>query len=87
MSEVVIYSTGMCAYCVRARELLERKGVRYTEYRVDERTDLRHEMESKSRRRSVPQIFINDAHIGGFNELAQLERSGMLETLLNSSSA
>lgn len=87
MSAVVIYSTGMCPYCVRARQLLERKGVSYTEHRVDERTDLRHEMESKSRRRSVPQIFINDAHIGGFNELAQLERSGMLETLLNSGSA
>lgn len=87
MSGVVIYSTGMCPYCVRARQLLERRGVRYIEHRVDERADLRHEMESKSRRRSVPQIFINDAHIGGFNELAQLERSGMLETLLNGSGA
>ncbi len=87
MSGVVIYSTGMCSYCVRARQLLERKGVRYTEHRVDEQTDLRHEMESKSRRRSVPQIFINDAHIGGFNELAQLERNGLLEAMLHDGSA
>lgn len=87
MSAVVIYSTGMCVYCVHARQLLERKGVRYTEHRVDERADLRHEMESKSGHRSVPQIFINDAYIGGFNELAQLERNGVLETLLNGSSA
>lgn len=87
MSGVVIYSTGTCPYCVRARQLLERTGVRYTEHRVDEQTGLRHEMESKSRRRSVPQIFINDTHIGGFNELALLERSGMLETLFNGGNA
>ncbi|MDP1708434.1 MAG: glutaredoxin 3 [Gammaproteobacteria bacterium] len=82
MTNVVIYSSGMCSYCARARQLLERKGVRYTEHRVDEQADLRHEMELKSRRRSVPQIFINDAHIGGFEELAQLERNGRLEALL-----
>lgn len=87
MSAVVIYSTGMCPYCVRVRQLLERKGVHYTEHRVDEQIDLRHEMETKSNRRSVPQIFINDAHVGGYNELAQLERNGMLEALLSDGSA
>lgn len=87
MSEVVIYSTGMCPYCVRARQLLERKGVRYTEYRVDEQSRLRHEMESKSKRRSVPQIFIGDLHVGGFDELAQLDRSGKLEALLQGGGA
>ena len=87
MPEVIVYSTGMCPYCVRARQLLERKGVRYTEHRVDEQPHLRHEMEAKSRRRSVPQIFINDVHIGGFDELAQLDRNGKLEALLQGSSA
>lgn len=87
MSGVVIYSTGMCPYCVRARQLLERKGVRYTEYRVDEQSHLRHEMESKSKRRSVPQIFIDDLHVGGFDELVQLDRSGKLEALLQRGAA
>ena len=83
--KVTVYSTGMCPYCVRARQLLERKGVHYTEHRVDDQPHLRHEMEAKSKRRSVPQIFINDLHIGGFDELAQLDRNGSLETLLQSS--
>ncbi|MEW6353724.1 MAG: glutaredoxin 3 [Pseudomonadota bacterium] len=83
MAQIVVYSTGLCPYCVRARRLLDAKGVAYRELRVDEQPALRAEMETKSGRRSVPQIFIGDYHVGGFDELWSLEQSGRLSALLN----
>lgn len=80
--EVVIYSTGCCPYCVMARQLLEKKRVRYTEVRVDQEPGRRMEMEQRSRRRSVPQIFIGETHVGGFDDMAQLEHRGELDALL-----
>ncbi len=79
---VVVYSSGFCPYCIRARMLLERKGVAFEEIRVDREPARRHEMERRSRRRTVPQIFIGDVHVGGYDDLAALERLGELDALL-----
>ena len=81
-NRVEIYSTKYCPYCVRAKILLDSKGVDYTEIRVDRDRDRRQEMETRSRRKSVPQIFIGDKHIGGFDELARLEIDNELDHIL-----
>lgn len=79
---IVIYSTGVCPYCVRAKRFLDAKGVDYTELRVDLDPALRQQMEHKSQRRSVPQIFVGNHHVGGFDDMWRLEQSGKLDTLL-----
>ena len=82
--DVVMYSTGWCGYCERARTLLERKGVGFREIKVDEDMAERQAMISRSGgRRTVPQIFIGDRHIGGFDDLYALEKSGALDNLLH----
>ncbi len=80
--EVVLYTTRFCPYCVRARQLLASKGVQYTEIGVDGRPELRREMTTRSGRHTVPQIWIGEQHIGGFDDLALLERQGRLDKLL-----
>ncbi|MCW8399748.1 glutaredoxin 3 [Legionella sp. PATHC038] len=82
MAEVIIYSTGYCPYCVRAKELLQQKQVSFTEIRVDVQPELRDEMISKSGRRTVPQIFINGQHVGGCDDLYALDAQGKLDKLL-----
>ncbi len=82
MSDVIIYSSAQCPYCVMAKQLLERKGVSYQEIRVDLDPEKRQEMMQKSRQRTVPQIFINGKSIGGYSDLAQLQRSNQLDDLL-----
>jgi len=82
MSKVIVYSSANCPYCVRAKELLDRKGVQYDEIRVDQDTFQRDIMMEKSGRRTVPQIFINDKPIGGCDDLYALEKSGELTRLL-----
>lgn len=84
MAIVTLYSTAICPYCVRAKQLLERKGIAFTEIRVDENPDQRDEMITKSGRRTVPQIFINGQAIGGCDDLYALDKSGQLDTLLTS---
>jgi len=79
---VVMYSTRFCPYCVRARMLLDAKGVPYEDIRVDFDSGLRAEMERRSGRTSVPQIFIGDSHIGGCDDMYALEREGRLDALL-----
>lgn len=79
---VTVYSTRVCAYCERAKALLEAKQVPYTEVLVDLDPGKRVEMVQKSGRRTVPQIFIGERHVGGFDELYALERSGGLDPLL-----
>ena len=81
-TKIEIYSTELCPYCTRARMLLDSKGVDYVEFRVDRDRNLRHEMEQRSRRTSVPQIFIDEKHIGGFTELAELEIIEELDDML-----
>jgi glutaredoxin 3 len=83
MPEVVMYSTGFCPYCVRARMLLERKGVTYTDIRVDLEPALRAEMVERSGRTSVPQIFIDELHVGGCDDMYALEHQGRLDPLLS----
>lgn len=82
MTTVIMYSTGYCPYCTRARQLLERKGVEYTDIRIDENPEKRAEMIAKSNRHTVPQIFINSQHIGGCDDMYALEDKGQLDKLL-----
>ncbi|KTD16704.1 glutaredoxin 3 [Legionella jordanis] len=82
MAEVIMYSTAYCPYCTKARDLLDRKGITYTDIRVDDQPDRRDEMITKSGRRTVPQIFINGQHIGGCDDMYALEEEGHLDKLL-----
>jgi glutaredoxin 3 len=82
MASVVIYTTATCPYCRLTRQLLEKKGVQYTDIRVDENPDKLDEMIAKSNRRTVPQIFIDGQHIGGCDDLHALESQGQLDKLL-----
>lgn len=82
MPEVVIYSSRFCPYCIRARMLLESKNISFTEVRVDEQTEQRSVMEQRSQRTSVPQIFIDDYHVGGCDDLFALESQGELDQKL-----
>jgi glutaredoxin 3 len=79
---VVIYTTGWCNYCQRARKLLERKGVSFTDVDIESAPEKRAEMQARSGRRSVPQIFIGDTHVGGCDDLHDLESQGKLDALL-----
>lgn len=80
---VEIYTWGTCPFCIRAKKLLDRKGVTYREYSIDGDEEARRQMsERASGRRSLPQIFINNAGIGGCDELHALERRGKLDALL-----
>ncbi|MBU6469959.1 MAG: glutaredoxin 3 [Gammaproteobacteria bacterium] len=83
MQPVTVYSTRVCPYCMRAKALLQSRHIAYTEYLVDQEPARRVEMQQKSGgRRSVPQIFIGDRHVGGCDELYALERRGELDRLL-----
>lgn len=83
MAEVTIYTTMMCPYCHRAKSLLARKGVAFNEIDVGMDADKRAEMEERAHGGyTVPQIFINGAHIGGCDDLHALERAGKLDPLL-----
>ncbi len=79
MPEVVIYGTRFCPYCVRARMLLDSKDITYTYIPVDEQKEQRMVMEQRSQRTSVPQIFIDDYHVGGCDDLFALESQGKLD--------
>lgn len=79
---VTIYTTRYCPYCVMAKRLLDNKAVRYAEIAVDCEPERRQEMMARSARRTVPQIFIGDTHIGGCDDLYALDAQGRLDTLL-----
>lgn len=83
MARVVMYCTEVCPYCVRAEQLLQRKGVKEIgKIRVDLQPELRAAMTEKTGRRTVPQIYIGDEHVGGYDDLAALDRAGKLDELL-----
>lgn len=83
MAEVTIYTRVMCGYCAAAKRLLDRKGVAYTEHDASFSPELRQRMISRANGRSTfPQIFIGDTHVGGSDELHDLEREGRLDALL-----
>lgn len=79
---VTIYTSAWCGYCAMAKRLLDAKGVRYDEIPVDMDVKRRAEMEQRSGRRTVPQIWIGERHVGGYDDLAALERAGQLDALL-----
>ena len=81
-TEIVMYATGWCPYCMRARQLLAKKGVPYREIDVDAVSGARDEMRARARRSSVPQIFIGERHIGGFDDIQALDDAGELDPLL-----
>jgi glutaredoxin 3 len=84
MSErVLMYSTAVCPYCIMAERLLKAKGVEVIEkIRVDLEPQQKAEMMQKTGRRTVPQIYIGDTHVGGFDDLSALDRQGKLDSLL-----
>jgi glutaredoxin 3 len=83
MAKVLMYSTATCPYCIRAEQLLKHKGVQEIEkIRVDIQPELRAAMMEKTGRRTVPQIYINDVYVGGYDELASLDHAGELDQLL-----
>lgn len=83
MTKIEIYSTAVCPSCVQAKQLLARKGMTYEEYAVDQDQALFEQMMIRANgRRTVPQIFINNEHIGGFDDLWALEKAGQLDAKL-----
>lgn len=82
MAKIEIYTTPFCGYCARAKSLLDDKGAAYDEMDVMMDDKKRSEMRERSRRTTVPQIFINGQHIGGSDELAALDSAGKLDALL-----
>jgi glutaredoxin 3 len=82
MAEIVIYTTRICPYCIMAKRLLDKKGASYTEIDVESKPGMREELIRKTKRRTVPQIYIGDLHVGGFDELYALDRLRKLDPLL-----
>ena len=84
MSKILMYATGVCPYCIRAEQLLRRKGVTDIEkVRVDLDPARREEMQERTNgARTVPQIFIGDTHVGGYSDLSRLDTEGRLEPML-----
>lgn len=84
MSQVTIYTKAYCPYCVRAKSVLDNKGVIYKEIRIDDQPELRPQMiERAGGRTTVPQIFIGEQHIGGCDDMLALDARGQLDPLLN----
>jgi glutaredoxin 3 len=79
---VTLYTSGWCPYCERARGLLTQKNVVFSEINVEGDAKFREEMIARSNRRTVPQIFIGDKHVGGCDDLFELDRSGELDRLI-----
>jgi len=84
---IIIYTTGTCPFCHRAKLLLESKNIEYTEISVDSQPELRQEMAQRAGRTSVPQIWICKTHVGGCDDLFAADHSGELDRLLNGSAA
>ncbi|MEH6577455.1 MAG: glutaredoxin 3 [Amphritea sp.] len=84
MKAITLYSNAWCPFCKRAKMLLDHKGARYTEINIDQTAGKRQEMIERSGRTSVPQIFVEDIHVGGCDDLYALEHQDKLDTLLAS---
>ena len=84
MANVTIYTKPFCPYCLAAVDLLEKKGVEYTEIVASNDPEKKQEMISRSGRYTYPQIFVGDRHVGGCDDMMALERKGQLDPLLNS---
>ncbi len=84
-SDVVMYTTRFCPYCLQAKALLTSKGISFHDIAVDGNSELRAEMTKKANSHTVPQIWIGDVHVGGCQELFELERNGQLDALIEES--
>ena len=84
MSNVVIYSSNYCPFCIRAKQLLQSKGLVFEELVVDGDPELRQQMMQKSGRHTVPQIWVGTTHVGGCDDLFALERAGEFDALVQS---
>lgn len=82
-SHVVMYATSRCRFCAAARDLLRSKNVTWTEVSLDAEPDKRAEMMTRSGERTVPQVFVGDQYIGGFDDLDALDQEGALDRMLN----
>lgn len=82
MSEIIMYTANLCPYCTMAKRLLQAKGVSFTEINVDAEPGMREAMMQKTKRRTVPQIYIGEQHIGGFDDLYALDQKKQLDPLL-----
>jgi len=82
MAKVLMYSTGVCPFCLMAERLLKSKGVEIEKVRVDLEPERRQEMMQRTGRRTVPQIYVGERHVGGYDDLAALDRAGGLDPLL-----
>ncbi|MCP3868550.1 MAG: glutaredoxin 3 [Gammaproteobacteria bacterium] len=83
MPKVVMYTTTLCPYCVRAKALLHKKDVKIEERHIEKNRAFMREMLQRSKQRTVPQIFIDDYHVGGYDKLAELNAFGKLDQLLD----
>ena len=84
---ITIYSTAICPYCVAAKNFLKSKGLGWNEIRIDADQAARETMLARAKRTSVPQIFIGDTHVGGYDDMMALHRAGKLEPLLAGAAA
>lgn len=82
MNQVIMYTSANCGYCTMAKRLLAERGIVPQELRIDTEPAAREAMTARTGRRTVPQIFIGERHVGGYDDLAQLERSGALAAML-----
>jgi len=79
---ITLYTSAVCAYCMAAKQFLRSRGLEWTEVRIDQDPDARARMVETTGRTSVPQIFVGDTHIGGYDDLMALHRAGKFESLL-----
>lgn len=84
---ITIYSTAICPYCVAAKNFLKSKGLDWTEVRIDTDPVEREKMLAKARRTSVPQIFVGETHVGGYDDMMALHRAGKFEPLVKGEAA
>ncbi len=82
MTDVVMYGTRFCPYCTAARQFFDRRGISYADIRVDEDPARREEMRARGGGRTVPQIWINATHVGGYTDMLALDSEGRLDALL-----
>jgi glutaredoxin 3 len=82
MTKVILYGTLLCPYCFAAKRLMKQNNIKFDEIRVDKKSELKQEMITKSGRFTVPQIFIDDYHVGGYDDLLEHSKSGKLLSLL-----
>jgi len=85
--EITIYTSAICGYCVAAKNFLKSRGLGWKEVRIDTDPDQREKMVAMTRRTSVPQIFVGDTHVGGYDEMMAMHRAGKLEALLSGQDA